>query len=133
MSAASAAPVLGSDCWTRETAGAAVRYQPGELMSDPAPRPRRPTAAETEKVVSFRLRREEAEDLIEAMRTIALRYREPVKDTYLRALTEFMAREPQDPAAWRRLRDVAQDQGVTVQDLVAAAVAEYVAGKAGTA
>ena len=65
-------------------------------MSDP--RPSRPLAADSEIVVSFRAPRAEGHALTRAMKRIALDNDEPVKDTYLRALTEFIARESHDPS-----------------------------------
>lgn len=76
-------------------------------------------------VVSFRAPRSEGSALAKAMKQIALDNDEPVKDTYARALNEFIARESHDPEVWRALRRIAQQRGATLQAMVSRALTEY--------
>jgi len=93
-------------------------------MTDP--QSARPLAADGEIVVSFRAPRAEGHALTLAMKRIALDNDEPVKDTYLRALTDFIARESRDPTVSRALRSIAEQRGETLPDTVTRALTEYV-------
>jgi len=93
-------------------------------MSDPPPE--KPLAADSTRVVSFRAPREDARRIVQAIKRIALDNDEPAQDTYLRALTEFIARESYDSSLWQSLRRVAEARGEPVTDTLAHAIEEFV-------
>lgn len=96
----------------------------GDDMPDPTPR--RALAAESTRVVSFRAPREDADYITKTVKRIALDNDEAAQDIYLRALTEFIARESYDSRLWRSLRQIAEQRGQPLTDVLAQAVAEFV-------
>lgn len=88
-------------------------------------RPRRPPSAEAMTVVSFKAPREQGSRLVTAMKRVALDQGEAVQETYLRACSEFLARQPDDGAPWRELHRLAGRRGEDVWELHRQALAEF--------
>jgi len=76
-------------------------------------------------VVSFKVPRDQGSRLTTAMKRVALDNGEAVQDTYLRACTEFLARQTDGGELWRDLTHLAARRGEDVWQLQRDALREY--------